>query len=300
MYENFVLEMEWMHSVPNGNAGLFIHSAALPALGQPFTKSIEVQILDANDPKGNWTGHGDVFAIHGATFVPDRPHPAGWMRCLPSERRAKPAGQWNHYRVECLDGRISLAVNGKAVSGGTECKPRKGYICLESEGSEAWFRNLRISERPSSNPPSEEVSSGDSAFVSFYNGVDLHGWLPGTKGWSARDWTLVFEGSPESADSTLWSERTFENYELSMDVRVPPGGKFEAIPLSVRGGKLDKPLSPGEWHRFSARVRRGRTTIRVNGSEIRAGVHTAVGRSRIGIRSPHSSAQFANIFIRER
>ena len=79
---------------------------------------------------------------------PDRPHPAGWMRCLPSEKRAKPSPEWNHYRVTCNNGAIKLEVNGKEVSGASECVPRKGYICLEAEGSECHFRNLRIKELP--------------------------------------------------------------------------------------------------------------------------------------------------------
>ena len=130
MYENFILELDWKHLRRGGNAGLFVYSDALTAPGVPFTRAIEVQILDGNSPDGVWTGHGDVFAIHGATFVPDRPHPKGWMRCLPSEWRAKPAGEWNHYRVESRDGRLTLAVNGKIVSGGSNCVPRKGYLCL--------------------------------------------------------------------------------------------------------------------------------------------------------------------------
>jgi hypothetical protein len=132
-YENFILELEWKHLHKGGNAGLFIHSDALPAPGQPFTRSIECQIMDGN--------HGDVFAIHGATMQPDHPHPQGWMRSLPAEQRAHPAGEWNHYRVESRDGKVTLAVNGKIVSGGTASHPRKGYICLESEGSEVYFRN---------------------------------------------------------------------------------------------------------------------------------------------------------------
>src|SRR3972149_1639117 len=35
-YENFVLELEWMHLKPDGNAGLFVYSDALPVCGQPF------------------------------------------------------------------------------------------------------------------------------------------------------------------------------------------------------------------------------------------------------------------------
>jgi hypothetical protein len=157
MYENFIIELEWRHLKEKGNAGLFVWSDGVIAKGTPFTRSIEVQILDGINTE-NYTSHGDVFAIHGATMKPDRPHPAGWERCLPSERRSKPAGEWNHYRVTCNNGVIKLAVNGKEVSGGTACSPRKGYICLESEGSPVEFRNLRIKELPTTNPKPEEIA----------------------------------------------------------------------------------------------------------------------------------------------
>ena len=55
-------------------------------------------------------------------------------RAFPTEHRSKPSPEWNHYRITCVDGEISLAVNGKVVTRGKDCKPRKGYICLESEG----------------------------------------------------------------------------------------------------------------------------------------------------------------------
>jgi len=127
-YENFILELDWKHLKKGGNAGLFVHSDALTAPGVPFTRSIEIQIMDGNG--------GDVFAIHGASLTPDKPHPMGRQRALPLENRNHPAGQWNHYRVESRDGMIRLAVNGKVVSRAYHCNPRKGYICLESEGSE--------------------------------------------------------------------------------------------------------------------------------------------------------------------
>src|SRR5688500_12980676 len=91
-YENFVLELEWKHIKAGGNAGLFVWSGALPICGQPFTKAIEVQILDGRNSE-SYTSHGDVFPIQGASMVPDRPHPKGSSRCLPSEHRARPAGE---------------------------------------------------------------------------------------------------------------------------------------------------------------------------------------------------------------
>ena len=157
MYENFVMEVEWRHLKPKGNAGIFVWSDAYPTTHRVFTRSIEVQVLDGRETK-NYTSHGDLFAIHGAKLKPDRPHPAGWPRSLPSEKRAKPSPDWNHYRITCNDGRITLAVNGKVVSGGSECHPRKGYICLESEGSPVEFRNLRIKELPSTGATRAETA----------------------------------------------------------------------------------------------------------------------------------------------
>ena len=147
MYENFIIELEWRHMKPKGNAGLFVWGDPITAVGGPFSRGIEVQILDGHET-ANYTSHGDIFPIWGARMTPDRPHPGGWDRCLPSEKRCKPSPEWNHYRVTCNDGTIKLEVNGKEVSGGTKCAPRKGYLCLESEGAEIHFRNIRLMELP--------------------------------------------------------------------------------------------------------------------------------------------------------
>ncbi len=163
-----------------------------------------------------------MFAIHGSAMKPDRPHPDGWMRCLPSERRSKPAGQWNHYRVTCNDGVIKLAVNGKVVSGGSQCKPRKGYICLESEGSEVDFRNIRIKELPSTNPKPDEIAPLAQGFTPLYTGVDLAGWKqdPGHKGhWQPKDWTLDYDGKSEAKDKCLWTEKEYGDFVLVCDWR---------------------------------------------------------------------------------
>ena len=143
---------------PKGNAGLFVWSDAKPVSHPLFTRAVEVQILDGRET-ANYTSQGDVFPIHGAKMTPDRPHPGGSMRCLPSEKRCKPSPEWNHYRVTCNDGTIQLAVNGKVVSGGSKVTPCKGYICLESEGSPIEFRNIRIKELPSTGATPEETAT---------------------------------------------------------------------------------------------------------------------------------------------
>ncbi|MDA2925249.1 DUF1080 domain-containing protein [Acidobacteria bacterium AH-259-L09] len=232
-YQNFILELEWRHLKEGGNAGLFLHSDAITARGKPFTRSVEVQIMDGN--------HGDVFAIHGATMTPIKPHPRGRMRALPIEKRNRPAGQWNHYRVESHDGMISLAVNGKVVTRGVNASPRKGYICLESEGSEIHFRNIRIKELPGEEPPPEVVGKKDEGFYSLYNGLDLRGWkhVPGNEGhWRAKDWILDYDGQSEAEgqDRNLWTEKEFGNFILIVDWRQPAEPRDDDVPNVLPDG----------------------------------------------------------------
>src|SRR5579859_7968473 len=135
-YENFIAEFDWMHIPPKpgevGNSGFFVWADPIPAVGDVYTRGIEVQVLvnlTYHNKKGEITAtsQGDLFSIWGAHCKPDRPHPDGAERCLPSENRTKGGGEWNHYRVVANNGVIKLSVNGKEVSGVSQCNPRKGY-----------------------------------------------------------------------------------------------------------------------------------------------------------------------------
>ena len=233
-YENFVLELEWKHEKESGNAGLFVWASPDAAPGVPFPKSIEVQVMmtpDVKDKEGRllYTGQGDIFSIHGARMTPDRPHPAGWERCLPSERRTKPAGEWNHYRVTCDRGVIKLEINGKEVSGGHSASPATGHICLESEGSPIWFRNLCVKELPPTPapkvepkaglaplPPDPEVSAG--GWNSLLDGKGLTAWNLSPE--NAKHWTLVdgsfrYDGKGDSVSTAA----SYGDLELLADWR---------------------------------------------------------------------------------
>ncbi len=215
MYEDFVLELEWMHHKEQGNAGVFVWSDALPAPGVPFSKAIEVQVMIGTETE-NYTSEGDIFSIWGATMTPDRPHPGGWARCLPSEARTKGAGQWNHYTITCKNGRISLAVNGKIVSGGYDCNPRKGFICLESEGTPVDFRNLRIKELPESPSPWAEDANDAEGFQPLFNGLDFAGWKrPASHedNWSIQGTSIVHNGN----GGDLWTEAAYGDCDLIVD-----------------------------------------------------------------------------------
>lgn len=225
MYQNFVLELEWRHLKPKGNAGVFVWADALPARGQPFHRAVEVQVLDGRE--GDWyTSDGDVFPIHGTKMVPVNGR--GGMRAFPTEKRVKPSPEWNHYRIECIDGNINLAVNGKVVTQGRECSLRRGYICLESEGSPVQFRNLRVQELPGPELPDEQIAEHDQGFVSLYTGVDLSGWKlhDGLENhWRSNDWRITYDGQATGDDKNLWTEKSFGDFQLMVDWRW--NGKYE-------------------------------------------------------------------------
>ncbi len=215
-YENFVLELEWRHLEPGGNAGLFVWSDPLCARGQPFTRSVECQVMDGRD--GGWfTSDGDMFPIHGATMIPENGQ--GGSRAFPTERRANGSPLWNHYRIEAKDGTLTMSVNGKVVTRGHDIHPRKGYICLESEGSPAEFRNIRLKELPGNPALSpKDVAHPAEGFRTLYTGTDFRGWkfTPAHTGhWRAADWKILFDGKGPD----LWTEKSFKDFVLVCDWR---------------------------------------------------------------------------------
>ena len=234
-YENFILELEYRHLVPGGNAGLFVWSDPITARGQPFTRSVEVQVLDGQEQ--NWfTSDGDVFPIHGARMTPVNGR--GGDRAYPTERRSNPAPMWNHYRVECIDGRIVVALNGKVVTEGYDIAPRRGFICLESEGSPIEFRAIRLKELPAADPPipASLVADEDARpWTCLYNGVDLSGWRqdPANAGhWKVQDWILSYDGK----GTDLWTEREFGDFEMICDWKFPGAPKPAKRPVIARDG----------------------------------------------------------------
>ncbi len=148
-YENFILEIEWMHLEAGGNSGVFVWSEGTVPDGKRLPNGVEVQMLELEWSKiHNRTQayvSGELFGAGTVTTVPD--HPRG-KRSGSVEYRCKGKGEWNKYTVVCVDGVVKLAINGKFVNGVRESSVKKGYLCLESEGAPVHFRNIRIMELP--------------------------------------------------------------------------------------------------------------------------------------------------------
>lgn len=164
-YENFVLHIEWKHMEPGGNSGVFIWSDANPNPNSRLPNGVEVQMLELEWPKLNPDRegkprpsayvHGELFGVGGVKTVPDNPR---GERSMSFEERAKGRGEWNTYHVVAVDGVVKLAVNGKFVNGVSKSTQKKGYLCLESEGAEIHFRNIKIMELPAGITTPEQAA----------------------------------------------------------------------------------------------------------------------------------------------
>ena len=161
-YENFILHIEWRHMKAGGNSGVFVWSEGF-ARGR-LPKGMEVQMLELDwvniHQKGGKPNHigyvsGELFGAGGLKATPDNPRGS---RSMSLELRCKGKGEWNVYDAVCVDGTIKLAINGKFVNSIRNSSVRKGYLCLESEGSEIHFRNIRILELPPGITTAEQTA----------------------------------------------------------------------------------------------------------------------------------------------
>ncbi len=165
-YENFILHIEWMHTQAGGNSGVFVWSEGVPAPGKQLPKGMEVQMLELEWPKlhptkdgqPNHPGYvsGELFGANGLEGIPDNPRGS---RSMSFEMRCKGKGEWNTYDVVCVDGTVKLSINGKFVNGISQSTVRKGYLCLESEGAQIHFRNIKILELPGGRVTPEQTAA---------------------------------------------------------------------------------------------------------------------------------------------
>lgn len=159
---NFELSLEWRHLAEGGNSGVFLWAppealADLPA-GKLPRGGIEVQVLDhgytrqyeeRSGRKADWfTTNGDVFPVGTSKMQPFPPLSPNGQRSFPTARHSRGTPAWNHYYVRAVNGEVRLWVNGHEVSGGSDCRPATGYLCLESEGAPVEFRKIFLRKLP--------------------------------------------------------------------------------------------------------------------------------------------------------
>jgi hypothetical protein len=85
----------------------------------------------------------------------DSPDAAGKIvrtQLAASQKRVKPAGQWNSYEITGRGDTLTLWVNGAEVSQWRGLRVLRGHVGLEAERHHIQFRNLKLKELPAATP----------------------------------------------------------------------------------------------------------------------------------------------------
>lgn len=147
-FENYRLEVKYRFAGDPGNCGVLVHASTPRSLYKMFPKSIEVQMYHENA--------GDFWCIVEDIKVPRmaarRGPPEDWGIVEGKKRRIlnltdgteNPIGEWNEMRIECIDDKLKVWLNGKFVNYGYESTATKGQIAVQAEGAEVEFAYLKL------------------------------------------------------------------------------------------------------------------------------------------------------------
>jgi len=134
-YGDFVLELEYKCTDRTTNSGVFLRVPGVPTSDDYIYHSFEIQIDDTSE------------GIHHTGAVYDAE--------APSLDAAKPAGEWNQYRITFRGNHITVELNGTTVVD-WNAEPRgkvadfaaRGYLGLQNhdDRSPVYFRNIRVRE----------------------------------------------------------------------------------------------------------------------------------------------------------
>jgi hypothetical protein len=219
---------------------------------------------------------------------------------------------------------MKLEVNGKEVSGLSECSPRKGYLALESEGAECHFRNLQIKELPSTNPKASEIADVAQGFQNLLTGLELPGWKlddEGRKHWKVNDWFVRYDGQ----GGALVTAVEHGNAEFIVDFRFPNAAKGESakcefrlrpdngmkiilgsdgnVTLTTPDGTIvdatKKFQASGKWNRLRVSVNGNKSALLLNGNSVLGGELAGVPAKGTFSITPSGAMDFGNIYVRE-
>lgn len=272
---------------------------------------------------------GALVVLATAAFAADAPNPflGGWALTIPGggagwlgveEKDGKLAGSilwgggsvvpWDEVKVDGDKlivtrsqknrGQVTQTETITATLDGDNMKLT--IVRTRADGTEinrASFTGKRVPPPPPA-PDLTKVKYGDP--IQLFNGKDLTGWkLIGGRenGWSVKDGILTNDpvqtpGQPHKAYGNLRTEREFEDFNLTLEVNVPPGGNsgiylrgiyevqvadtFGRKPDSHNMGAIYSRITPseaaekkaGEWQTFDITLVDRHVTVILNGKKI--------------------------------
>jgi hypothetical protein len=144
-YADFIIACDFKLT-KDCNSGIFIRTGNAK---DPVQTGIEIQVYDSKSEKPSKHDCGAIYDL-----------------VAPTKNTLKPLGEWNHIEITCDKNKISVALNGEAVSSidldqytkagegpdGAKNKftkalkdfPREGLLGFQDHGQPCWFRNVKL------------------------------------------------------------------------------------------------------------------------------------------------------------
>src|SRR5437764_4446009 len=137
-FHDYTLTLQWRFpaGTPGGNSGVLVHASTPNALGV-WPKSLEAQL--------NHKNAGDIWVIGTTCEIEDADkRVVGRRHYNLTDDSERPIGEWNDYKIVCDGDQVTIWVNGDLVNHVTKCSQSKGAICLQAEGADVEFRDIRL------------------------------------------------------------------------------------------------------------------------------------------------------------
>jgi len=134
-FADFVLSLDWRWNPETkqaGNSGVLFRKVGPDKI---WPQSIEAQLESEHA--------GDIWLVDGY-YMQTEPERTKGRRTRATHYNENPVGEWNHYVITAEGGNVSLEVNGEVVNKGAAAMDVPGHICLQSEGAEIQFRDIRL------------------------------------------------------------------------------------------------------------------------------------------------------------
>lgn len=134
-YKDFEIEFDYKVD-QGGNSGFYFHVGDLK---EPVATGIEVQIYDSGSK-----GKDEALNDHDSGgIIPG---------VAPQKNAAKPAGEWNHFKITSKGNKLTVVLNGETVNevnldeGPLKDRPDSGHLGFQDHGLKLWLKDIRIRE----------------------------------------------------------------------------------------------------------------------------------------------------------
>jgi len=210
-YRDFELRLEY-RTVAGADSGIYLR-------GCP-----QVQIWDTTEAGGKWgigadKGSGGLW--NNSPGAPGKD---------PLTHADKPFGDWNSVRVVMVGEYVTVHLNDALVVDRARMEnyfdrslplPVEGPIQLQTHGGEIRWRDIMIREIGAEEANAILASRDAEGFEPIFNATDLAGWSGAVDGYEVVDGAIRCR---PGQGGTLYTDETFDDFEVRLEFRLPPGG----------------------------------------------------------------------------